>query len=158
MYWPIGAPRIYAASNKKAPKRQIIHSDDDAENHGNFARRGSRASASRSSPHTAQDEDETASELVPPSTPLTTGVGPVEHEAQRRLSTRSAVNPEDDLEDRIVQAEKSPILSLKISRSGHLFAVITSTSLTIWQTKVMYAIPCIIKALTANSRLLYWQW
>jgi hypothetical protein len=158
MYWPIGAPRIYAASNQKEPNRQVFHSDDDADNHGNNERRSSRASASRSSSYAAQDEDELASELLPPLTPLTPGIKPVEHDAQRRLSTRSTGNLEDDLEDRIAQAEKSPILSLKISRSGHLFAVITSTSLTIWQTKVKYAMLCMAKVLTNNSRPLYWPW
>lgn len=156
MYWPIGAPRIFAASNKKEPDKQVFHSDDDAENYGNYERRSSRISVSKSNSYAAQDEDELASELLLPLTPLPPGVKPVEQDAQRRLSTRSTGNLEDDLEDRIAQAEKSPIISLKISRSGHLFAVITTTSLTIWQTKVKYATLYIAKVLTNNSRLLYW--
>ena len=31
---------------------------------------------------------------------------------------------------------KDPILALRMSRAGHLFAVITATSITLWQTKV----------------------
>ncbi|RAL65231.1 hypothetical protein DID88_001337 [Monilinia fructigena] len=31
MYWPIGAPRIYAASSSAASKDRIIQTDDDAE-------------------------------------------------------------------------------------------------------------------------------
>lgn len=31
---------------------------------------------------------------------------------------------------------KDPILALRVSRAGHIFAVITKTSIVVWQTKV----------------------
>jgi hypothetical protein len=61
---------------------------------------------------------------------MTPGIKPVELDHQRRFSTRSNDIPVFE------SAEKQPLLSLRTSRTGHLFAVITSTSLTIWQTKV----------------------
>ena len=69
MYWPIGAPRIYAASKKK--RRYIQQRAGD------------------------EEEDEWGNE----------------------------------------DASKT-ILGLCVSRNGHLFASITETALTIWQTNV----------------------
>jgi hypothetical protein len=133
MYWPIGAPRVYASSNSKTRKGQIFRPDDDADSHPDS---GSEPNALISSSDTVRDANETASGFLTPSTPITLGIKPVENDGQRRLSARGLGSIEDKLEDFVAQPEGEHIISLKISRSGHLFAVITSTSLTIWQTKV----------------------
>lgn len=52
------------------------------------------------------------------------------------VSGREFRSSEDKEKGFVTEQENENILSLKISRSGHLFAVITLTSLTIWQTKV----------------------
>jgi hypothetical protein len=83
-----------------------------------------------------QNAEEPASGFLTPLTPITPGIKPVENDGQRRLSTRGLGSIKDKLEDFITQHEDENIISLKISRSGHIFAVITSTTLTIWQTKV----------------------
>ena len=69
MYWPIGAPRIYASSRKK--RRPVQQGAGD------------------------EEEDESSGE----------------------------------------SAAKT-VLGLRISRNGHLFATITETALTVWQTNV----------------------
>jgi hypothetical protein len=128
MYWPIGAPRIYAASNSRSLGDRILEPDDDAESRettdgsGSLVDTPSIATAGR-----AGDEDEGVST---PLTPMTPGIKPVEHEHR---FVAGLTGNETILSG---AAEKEPLLALRISRTGHLFAVITSTSLTIWQTKV----------------------
>lgn len=137
MYWPIGAPRVYASSNSKTRKGQLFRLDDDeADSHQDS---GSEANVLISSSDAVQDAEGTASGFQ---TPVTPGIKPVENDGQRRLSARGLGSIEDKLEDFVAQAEDEHIISLKISRSGHLFAVITSSSLTIWQTKVRDYMPC----------------
>jgi hypothetical protein len=130
MYWPIGAPRIYAASTSKAPQGPTFELDDDAQSRETTEGSGSLLEA----PSIGGDENEDISGVstpVTPMTPITPGIKPVEHDTQRRVSVR--FNGHDNTLS--ASADNEPLLSLKMSRSGHLFAVITSTSLTIWQTK-----------------------
>jgi len=133
MYWPIGAPRIYAVTNSKLPRDRILESDDDAESREATEGSGSLVDApSIDLDGRAEDEQENASGLSTPVTPMTPGIKPVEHDTQRRFPPR--FSGQETFLSGI--AEKEPLLALRISRTGHLFAVITSTSLTIWQTKV----------------------
>lgn len=131
MYWPIGAPRIYASSNNKLTKGRVIRVDDGADSHQDSFH---SANAPGSSSDAVQDTEESASGFL---TPLTSSIKHVENDGQRRLSTKGLGSVKDELEEFVAQKEDENIISLKISRSGHLFAVITSTTLTIWQTKVM---------------------
>lgn len=141
MYWPIGAPRIYAASSSRTPKARVIQFDDDAESRETTEGSGSLINAPTSTSE-VPDEDDPRSGLLTPGTPVTPGIPkPVEYDtAQRRLSARALGSLEEKLEDIITKAEGEHILALQISRSGHLFAVITATSLTVWQTKVSRSI------------------
>jgi hypothetical protein len=134
MYWPVGAPRIYAASNSKAEAQryEFEEEDEDAE-----SRETTEGSGSLLDAPSIDGVEDLEKELPPipktPKTPITPGINPVEHHDSRSsLSTQ-----ENDQSNRFSgSAERDPLLALKISRTGHLFAVITSTSLTIWQTKV----------------------
>jgi hypothetical protein len=139
MYWPIGAPRIYAASNGRPSKERVLHFDDGAESPEAADGSGVLPDLPSSGLDVIHDGDGEASGLLAP-TSISPRISPVEHDARQRLSTNVVEHREDELEDAVGQAEKGHILSLKISRSGHLFAVITTTSLTIWQTKVLQAI------------------
>jgi hypothetical protein len=132
MYWPIGAPRIYAASNGKAePQRyEFEEEEEDAE-----SRETTEGSGSLVEAPSVEGEERLEQELPPlPKTPITPGIKPVEHHDLQYLPTQQSGhgNPVS------TSAERDPLLALKISRTGHLFAVITSTSLTIWQTKVRW--------------------
>ena len=66
-------------------------------------------------------------------TPRTPAVQSVEHDddAPGRSSPfdqQAAATPEVPTKD--------PVLALSVSRTGHLYAVISRTSITVWQTKV----------------------
>lgn len=137
MYWPIGAPRIYAACNGNASKDRIHQFDDEAEaQHTGDA--DSYINASYSTPNAGEDEDGLlATGHLTPTTPHTPAIQPVEHHTQQRLSVQREISRHTSENDTAIRrAEKQPILSLRMSRTGQLFAVITETSMTIWQTKV----------------------
>ena len=136
MYWPLGAPRIYAASSSsKARRERVVEFEDDAESRETTEGSGSLVEApSVKSDGNGDGEPEAHSGVATPATPITPGIRPVEHDAPPRLSARLLDNNLAGLPGE--QLEKEPLLALRLSRTGHLFAVITSTSLTIWQTKV----------------------
>ena len=138
MYWPIGAPRIYASSSSKASRSRIFESDDDAESRDTTEGSGSLLSAPSIDVEVDIDGkgDLGLSGSPTPSAPATPGIKPVEHGTQRRLSTRSIEQDKSTPEIGSTQADREPLLALRISRTGHLFAIITSTTLTVWQTKV----------------------
>ena len=144
MYWPIGAPRIYAASSSKASKDRVLESDDDAESRETTESSGSLLNAPSidSEGGLGDDRERHISGATTPITPVTPGIKPVEHDNQRRLSARFIGQDGSVRGFGSIPADKEPLLALRISRTGHLFAVITSTSLTIWQTKVRSAPAC----------------
>jgi hypothetical protein len=112
---------------------RILESDDDADPHETTNGNGSLLEAPSIGPGNKVDgETENISGLSTPITPITPGIKPVEHDGQRRFPSHFTGH-ESSIPG---SADREPLLSLKISRTGHLFAVITSTSLTIWQTKV----------------------
>jgi hypothetical protein len=133
MYWPIGAPRVYAPSSSKSPEDRVLDFDDDAESRKTTEGSGSPVEVSNTGLQgKGEGEYELASGLSTPITPMTPGIKPVEHDTQRRFSNRFLGQDPSFARS----ADKEPLLGLKISRTGHIFAVITATSLTIWQTKV----------------------
>lgn len=136
MYWPISAPRVYAATSSTALNKRVLRFDET--NEGN----GSLLTAS-STPSDKPLIDEQLSGLLTPTTPNTPGINPIEHEAQRRLSAKNLealddADVEDGTEDALYQAQRRAIIGIRSTRSGQLFAVITLTSMTIWQTKVSH--------------------
>lgn len=137
MYWPISAPRVYAASSSGTPNERVFRFNEDVESREETTEgSGSLVNAPSASSDAIQEEDDPRSGLLTPLTPMTPGIKPVDHDTQRRLSARNLSNLEEELEDGVGSAQNENILGLRISRTGHLFAVITATSMTIWQTKV----------------------
>lgn len=124
MYWPIGTPHVYATSSQSSGFK-LFHSHD-----------GLTSSSDTQLPR--QDDDD----LPPPPTPLT----PITPATPATPAIRSVDDAdyypevEDEEEPRASLSgsipTRDPILALRVSRSGQLFAVITATSFTIWQTKV----------------------
>lgn len=136
MYWPIGAPRIYAASSSAASEDRIIQTDDDVESREATEDSGSSINAPNDeSEEKVDDNQELPPGLTTPITPITPGIKPVEHDTYLHSPNRSSDGDASCFPP--IRPENDPLLALRISRSGHLFAVITSTSLTIWQTKVL---------------------
>lgn len=132
MYWPVGTPRIYATSSSSSsqPANLVVVSHDGL---------------SLPSPDDKTDQaslltiDSASSKdlVVPPTpltpmTPLTPGIKPVEHDLFDSPSDADTVHGPDPAGIPL----KESILALRVSRLGHIFAVITATSMTIWQAKV----------------------
>ena len=145
MYWPIGTPRIYATTTSQAPPRPTAVVSEDGIDSGTAAAEtgsllsvdtalsrpdgGAGGSSSHSDP--ASDAPAATTPLTPPPyTPKTPAVNSVDHYFQNDSSgsnTDSGAVPFPSGE---------PVVALRLSRTGHLFAVITETTMTIWQTKV----------------------
>ena len=137
MYWPIGAPRIYAATSSSTSQKHIVEVDDDAESRETTEGSGSVVEdRGIDSEDRSEEDQEITSGLSTPVTPITPGIKPVEHDTQRRFSEKLLAHEAGSFK----ATDKQPLLALRMSRSGHLFAVITTTSLTIWQTKVCISI------------------
>lgn len=138
MYWPIGAPRIYAASTSNAPRGHTLESDDDAESRETTEGSGSLVNAPSTISGGDQEDGRTSPDVFsdPPKTPRTPGIRPVEQDGHHHLSARSLGDLGASINSASRDPDKEPILSIKLSRAGHLFATITNSTLTIWQTKV----------------------
>lgn len=158
MYWPIGAPRIFAASSSKTRNR-AVESDDDAESRETTEDSGSLLEApSTVSGGPSDNCVEPPSGTSTPMSPVTPGSKPIEQqETQSTLSAPLLGHGLSALSADSGPADKEPLLGLKVSRSGHLFAVISSTSLTIWQTKVCTP-HCAYNIANIFSPLPYWVW
>lgn len=129
MYWPIGTPRIFATSSRSGPAFNLVVSHDGLPNP--FDNRPTdEASESPSGNVQQQQFPHDALELATPMTPLTPAIQPVDDQDHDPETSR----PSPRLNVNIPL--KDPVLALRISRPGHLFASITSTSMTIWQAKV----------------------
>lgn len=133
MYWPIGTPRIHATSSNRSPNLKFLVSNDGLKSPSESNPRSPPlGSASLQAPSSAIQDDGDLQVPPTPLTPGTPGIQPVEHgDEPPRLSDESA--PAVDMPSIPVQ---DPILALRVSRAGHIFAVVTKTSITIWQTKV----------------------
>lgn len=126
MYWPIGTPRIYATSSSRAPDVNLILSPDGAPPSPYLS-----DPTSPSSPDDAHDD----ADLQPPPTPITPitpAVQPVEHH-ENPLNHATLASSSSEASGVPL---KDPVMALRVARAGHLFAVITVTSITLWQIKV----------------------
>lgn len=133
MYWPIGTPRIYATSASCPPSYPHLYSHD-----GLPAPDQRPTRASLLSPGPAADGHDASS--VPPTpitpvAPFTPAIKSVEHDYYDDGQSEPPSPPPPE-PSRSNAPPREPILALRVARAGHLFAVITSTSMTIWQTKV----------------------
>lgn len=133
MYWPIGTPRIFATESAHVlPPPQTSHDgiDTGSDTEPEIDR------FSRSSTHEIPNTPKT------PATPATPDIRSVDDEwlrPQTSCTTTSSPVPS------CVPSHK-PILSLRVARTGHLFATITATSINIWQTKPTVILAIIIRS------------
>ncbi|KAK4162097.1 RIC1-domain-containing protein [Cladorrhinum sp. PSN259] len=140
MYWPIGTPRIYATGVNSRPQgaeRFISH--DGLPSH-------SSSSLLSPGPSTSQDALGASPTLPPltpvtPITPLTPGIKSVEYDYPDDITPVNSPGPAPP-----GLPLNEPIAALRVARSGHIFAVITSTSMTVWQTK-----PAVVLAVVVRS-------
>lgn len=131
MYWPVGTPRIYASSSSQSAERNASLSHD-----GLPLATPDEKDADKSDQASLLTADSASSIDFPypatPITPMTPAIQPVERDI---LDTGSEPASVYDSEVQDVPF-KEPILALRVSRLGQIFAVITATSMTIWQAKV----------------------
>jgi hypothetical protein len=115
MYWPIGAPRVYATNRLDLGKlSEDVHDDDQPD-------LVTLAAPSQASEAGGQNETEQP----------TTQSSSKSRSSKRSLYLKDTVL--DYSQDDRVGGE---IVAVKLSRSGHLFVSITAATLSVWQTKV----------------------
>ncbi|KAK0765313.1 hypothetical protein N5P37_001239 [Trichoderma harzianum] len=132
MYWPIGTPRVHATSSSRASDANIFVSYDGLQSHSGSSL-ASPQPEPLARPVTAPQQDESDDALPPPTpmTPKTPAVKPVE---RYEFFPDGASTKSQTADDGKVPV-KDPVLALRIARTGQMFAVITATSITLWQTK-----------------------
>ncbi|KAH9908668.1 RIC1-domain-containing protein [Xylariomycetidae sp. FL2044] len=150
MYWPTGTPRIYATSTSQAPiKPGVTVSHDGLD----LDVETSDSSSSRLATSPPKDPNERIVEarntLLPVTpglkTPATPAINSVEHDVYQDGSPQSSQQYLGSGGGASVPIGE-PIVALQVSRTGHLFATITATTMTIWQTK-----PTVIQAVVVRS-------
>ncbi|KAK5987627.1 Guanine nucleotide exchange factor subunit R06F6.8-like protein [Cladobotryum mycophilum] len=141
MYWPIGTPRLYATSSSRASDSNIFVSYDGLPSPFDSHQPSPLASGAQSLASASQDE----LDIQPPLTPMTPAT-PAVKQVERFEGTldNHATKEQESGEKRVPL--KDPVLALRVSRTGHMYAVITATSITLWQTK-----PAVILALVVRS-------
>jgi hypothetical protein len=109
-YWPISSPSVFAATKHTNPERARVSNDglDD----------GARHDAPDDSPRPG-DGDATVAQ------------GQAAAEEEKRVPS-SRPSPSDQLIEDDIHGE---IIAVRVTRSGHMFATLTQSTLTIWQTK-----------------------
>jgi RAB6A-GEF complex partner protein 1 len=156
MYWPVGTPRIYAAPSQvddaqpEAPTRpplNITVSHDGVPTPGSESQANAAteevvqsqlipadAQASSGSSSNLQVNNGLVAPPLTPSTPFSPAVKSVEQfgDDDHRPSQAAGFEPTSP----VLLPRREPVLALRIARSGLLFATITATSITVWQTKV----------------------
>ena len=148
MYWPIGTPRIYATSSTHPSENTQLVSHDglSAPDRITEPPHDSDITSHLAPPPTANQDGPFGAPTTPitpltPVTPLTPGIKSVEqdyYDGENPGNTPGATWHN--------YSPKEPILALRVARAGHLFAVVTSTSITIWQTK-----PTVVLAIVVRS-------
>lgn len=138
MYWPVGTPRIYATSSSQPANFNVVVSNDGVCPPSPDDKDTDKADqASLLTTDSASSLDVPAPAPVPatpltPSTPFTPRIKSVEHDLFDSALGEASSN---GLAPASIPL-KEPILALRVSRLGQVFAVITATSMTIWQAKV----------------------
>lgn len=133
MYWPVGTPRIYATTSSPHASTKITVSHDGLPipSPGEDSEKGDKTSL------LTADSASSVDAPIPgtPLTPHTPAIRPVEHNILDATNSDASGSAADATE-RLSIPLKEPILALRVSRTGQVFAVITATSMTIWQAKV----------------------
>ena len=133
MYWPLGAPRIFAAKVPGGPV--VTYDSDDSEAQPRIGNSASTKQQEKDGAdpddlllHDGTHEDGHDGKLDPSS--ASGGLRP-------KLDKKSGSSLDVTFtEDEKAQVGSRNLIALKMSRNGALFATITISELTIWQTKV----------------------
>ncbi|KAF4413924.1 Casein kinase II subunit beta-2 [Colletotrichum fructicola] len=143
MYWPIGTPRIFATSSRSGPAFNLVVSHDGLPSPFDSRSRSDSSPSSNLNTRSTPQYDEV--ELATPLTPMTPAIQSVDDDAHDPNNWHSSPRLSNNI------PLKDPVLALRISRGGQLFAVITSTSITIWQAKPTVILAVVVRSETSLS-------
>ncbi|KAK3394549.1 RIC1-domain-containing protein [Podospora didyma] len=148
MYWPLGTPRIYATNSGRAQGSHHHSVSDDGltpPDHGVDYRPDSYHFLAPAPVANHDTLTPTPMPITPltPVTPITPGIKSIEEDDQEDKGSEHFPEPGPPPSGLPLN---EPILGLRVARPGHIFAVITSTSMTIWQTK-----PTVVLAVVVRS-------
>lgn len=124
-YWPISSPSVFAATKSTNLERTPV-SHDGTDQASDQASQSGRDSASDI--ESANDTDDDASSRE------SEGVKEEQLEKETKQTSTLEQLAEEDVHGEVV--------AIRVTRSGQLFATLTRTTLTIWQTKVRELLPC----------------
>lgn len=120
-YWPISSPSVFAAAkHTRAESTRLSEDGLEPQSPREYKEKGDDETESS----VADEEDQEADSEA--SSPEKHGV---EDEAAHNAISRQG---NEQLVEDVVSGE---IIGIKVTRSGHMFATITWSTLTIWQTK-----------------------
>lgn len=118
MYWPLGAPNVYALSKHTIPASSLLYSHDGLNGNANGRSASNAVEAGK-------QED--------------TNVPIVNGTIGRREEDVAPVDASNGLHE-------GEILDVKVSRGGSIFITITRSSLVIWQTKPTVALAGVVRS------------
>ncbi|KAF2866777.1 RIC1-domain-containing protein [Massariosphaeria phaeospora] len=132
-YWPISSPSVFAAT--KNTLRERLHTSHD----------GTDPSRQESDKHSLAADD--------------SANGSVAESEEQSTGDEASVQSEHEVaEDAIAQEDRratghlaeddvsGEIIGIQVTRSGHMFATITRTTLTIWQTKPTAVLASVLRS------------
>lgn len=122
MYWPVGAPRVYAAAHEKSARSAGSANEstskagltDDRNEEHDVEQEG------RGGINSAKEDDSQTPRIL----------------SREQLQARERSLPDGESEVTQPQEYGDNIIGLQVARNGQIFATITSTDLTVWQTRV----------------------
>lgn len=120
-YWPFASPSVYSATKHTDPDR--IHVSHDGHESPSQPRRSDTTPDSR-----AGDAEDDALNGERGHGGNTEETGKVRDGEEKEEGHATAPSPEADIAGEMIAARGT--------RSGHMFATVTRTTLSIWQTKV----------------------
>jgi hypothetical protein len=132
-YWPISSPSVFAAT-KRTDLGRTHTSHDGVEHKQPGEQRGGSNSESLT-----QSEVEAATQSK-------SGVRE-KNGVQFSPAGASVQSVEDDIH--------GTIIAIRVTRSGHMFATLTRTTLTVWQTKACFIASLILHVLIRHSLRLF---
>ncbi|KAL1604538.1 WD40 repeat protein [Nothophoma quercina] len=124
-YWPISSPSVFAATKNTNLERTPISHDGTGE-----AAQSERDGTSEAD-STNKDEDETSTE------------GSEELRKEGKEQEKLQADVLEQLAEDDVHGE---IVAIRVTRSGQLFATLTRTTLTVWQTKPTVILASVLRS------------
>ncbi|KAK5163008.1 hypothetical protein LTR04_002826 [Oleoguttula sp. CCFEE 6159] len=139
MYWPIGAPRVYAASKQEPSRCRITNSHDGTD---------PAPSTDLDSPP-GTPTPVIGSKQASPNEISSDGHGSFEQGQSERLQESEPATPvaEEHVSPEAAQdGNTRELIGLRISRSGHIFVTITRSIITVWQANPTAVLASVVRS------------